>query len=265
MELKKLNRSDPLGSTNFISDWADLSKYKSLRCTFFGNSEVYVRFIWSSDLKSEGPIDRYLIEKNRWRSLKIPVIMQYLRIEAANNSDFLNTNFVCSIMGRYSIISNEIKPQNKHFLPDILTPKKLDDSTNKNIESEKLAKLQYEIPCINDCPPIDREEVLKSPKKERTQSPRISREVKRIFNIQPKKEADKKPFLNWKKSNSKHIENNRALESKRDDRLPSLIFNGSLLVGTQGQKIVILPIGNEGDILTVKNGVPCWISRWEIN
>lgn len=49
-------------------------------------------------------------------------------------------------------------------------------------------------------------------------------------------------------------------KQKDDDRIPFNIYRGSLLVGKNARELMVLPRGNEGDVLMILNGDPQWVS-----
>lgn len=203
-----------------------VSQYKELKFIVKCDSPVVITYRWSYDGNTSTVEQRYQLVPGRWECIKLDVITNYLNIEANLASGFHVPLFIYC----------------RAILLDTNLYRKEPDPLDNHSELPAQPK---EVP-VSPC--------LELPSGEAPSPP-----VEVIPAVHDKPFNHKKRFFNLGKRNS------TPPESLKDDRLPGLITRGSMIYGGGSNFFRLLPLGAEGDILVINNGLPTWMSPHLLN
>ena len=92
---------DKTDSDQFVTDFVDVSNYKTLRLSFFSTTKMTIFLTWSIDGKSPQIVHNYKGITKSWRSEKTEVIFPYLQVRALSEIGFTIIDFNLHFTGVY--------------------------------------------------------------------------------------------------------------------------------------------------------------------
>ena len=204
----------------YLTEFVDVSKYKSLRMSYFASTKISVHLIWSLDGKVDNIINIHQGVPLSWKSEKIETVMDFVKIRvlACAGNTLIDVNLHTS--GRFAQPSEPREVPISVDCSAVSIPKQLESQPTVTIVESKLPESKPESKSES------------KPESKPKDSPRASPRVFKRFS----------GFSKFRKHS--------ADPPMRDDRLPALLLDGQMLV-VKDKKFKTVSPGFVGQVLAV--------------
>ncbi len=224
VELTYSGVTDSNVSLPFNMGYAKVSEYKNLKFCIKCDVGAIAVFKWSWDGKNHGLDQKIQILGGRWETIKLDVLMSYICVEIVLASPAAPMLIVtCRAEGGLAGKKRISFGIPPPFFPH--SPRVVPQPPDEKIE----AYPAVEDSDVSEPMQIDGPQPIKSPKK----------------------------FRPW----ARHAKSKPIEKPHRDDRIPGLLSKGCLLYGGGPNHLVVIPPGEEGDILMMVKGTPTWVKQ----
>ena len=102
----------------YDTEYAKIEKYKHLRVTANSSEPVRIFVQWSYDGEEVCLENSIRLGKDKWQTEKLEVVAPYCRIRAMNGGSLTVERLVVNVLGRYQVMSGDVKKEVKYDMDE---------------------------------------------------------------------------------------------------------------------------------------------------